>query len=235
MIEYDNRWKRGHGRVDVSELCRLFGVSRQTGYVWIRRFLEADRDVRALQDRSRRPRSSPSATSEKMQDFIVAARKVKPKWGPRMLRAWLVDRHPGRSFPSASTFALILQRHGLTARRTRRGRARTASLPAMPFGEASTSNSVWCIDFKGQFKTGDGEICYPLTLIDAFSRFCLRCEACVEPTSEFTQHVLDSAFREFGLPAAIRSDNGVPFAGNGTCQRVRESERQHLVSKAFCR
>lgn len=214
-IEFERRWRAHQGRVNVAELCRIFGVSRQTGYVWINRYLAAKRDVRALADRSRRPLSSPTAVSEDMQDFIVAMRKQKPKWGPRMLRAWLIDRHPGKSFPSASTFANILKRHGLTTKRKGRRRARAARVSMIPLGDPTGPNSIWCLDFKGQFKTTDGEICYPLTLLDGFSRYCLRCEACVEPTGEFTQHVLDSAFREFGLPAAIRSDNGSPFAGNG--------------------
>ena len=215
ILEYDRRWHELKGRVNVAELCRISGISRQTGYVWIKRFENAGRDVRALEDRSRRPLRSPSAVGEEMQDFIVAMRKQKPKWGPRMLRAWLVDRHPGRSFPSASTFATILKRHGLTTHRKRRRRPRAPLLAATPLGDATAPNSIWCLDFKGQFKTGDGELCYPLTLVDAFSRFCLRCEASDEPSGEFTRHILDSAFREFGLPATIRSDNGTPFAGAG--------------------
>lgn len=225
VLEYERRWKAGFGQVNVAELCRMFGVSRQTGYVWIRRFREAGDDVRAVVDRSRRPLSSPTAVSAEMQDFIVAMRKQKPKWGPRMLRAWLMDRHPSRTFPSASTFAAILKRNGLSARKTRRRRPRAPVLPASPLGPATTPNSVWCIDFKGDFKMGDGEKCYPLTLVDAYSRFCLRCEATLEPTFEFTWSVLDSAFREFGLPATIRSDNGAPFAGNAPAGLSKLSAR----------
>lgn len=214
-LEYEKRWRQHRGRVNVAELCRIYGVSRETGYVWINRFVRANFDVRALEDRSRRPLTSPHAVSEEMADFIVAMRKQKPKWGPRMLRAWLIDRHPGKSFPSASTFANILKRHGMTTQRKGRRRPRAPLVATSPLGDPTGPNSIWCVDFKGQFKTCDGELCYPLTLVDAFSRYCLRCEACVEPTGAFTQHVLDSAFREFGLPAAIRSDNGSPFAGNG--------------------
>lgn len=215
VLEYERRWQDGFGRANVAELCRMFGVSRETGYVWIRRFVAAGHDVAAIADRSRRPHTSPTAVGDDMQDFIVEMRKQKPKWGPRMLRAWLVDRHPSREFPSASTFAAILKRNGLTSRKSRRRRAKGPVLPSAPLGEPASPNSVWCLDFKGQFRTRDGELCYPLTLVDAFSRYCLRCEACVEPTYDFTRSVLDSAFREFGLPAAIRSDNGSPFAGNG--------------------
>jgi transposase InsO family protein len=199
--------------VDVAELCRVFGVSRDTGYRWIRRYVDANHDVRALEERSRRPRHSPTQVSPEMQDAIVQARKQRPRWGPRKLRAWLVDRHPGRQFPSASTFTNILKRNGLTTPK-RRGRRRVP--PAtQPFTEATAPNAVWCIDFKGHFTTGDGHKCIPMTVVDAFSRYCLRCELVGETTYDWAQHVLDSAFREFGLPAAIRSDNGPPFAANG--------------------
>lgn len=215
MLEWEKRWKEARGgRVDVAELCRTFGVSRQTGYVWLRRFQDAGHDVRALEDRSRRPHTSPTAVPVEMRDFIVQMRKQRPRWGPRALRAWLVDRHPGRQFPSASTFALILERNGLTTPRRRRRRRRVPQLAA-PLGVAAAPNAIWCIDFKGDFCTADGIRCYPLTVVDAFSRYCVRCEALVEPTGRWVEHVLDSAFREFGLPAAIRSDNGPPFAASG--------------------
>jgi transposase InsO family protein len=214
-LEWERRWREAKGgRVDVAELCRVFGISRQTGYLWIRRFTEAGHDVRALEDRSRRPLHSPTAVPQEMQDFIVDARRQKPRWGPRTLRSWLVDRYPGRSFPSASTFAEILRRHGLTSSRRHRQRARVPR-SAEPLGTADAPNSIWCIDFKGHFATGDGARCYPLTMIDAFSRFCIRCEIVPEQTGRCVERVLDSSFREFGLPAAIRSDNGPPFAAAG--------------------
>jgi transposase InsO family protein len=214
VVEWEKRWQASGGRrVDVAELCRVFGVSRDTGYRWIRRYVEANHDVRALEERSRRPHRSPTQVPEPMQDTIVQARKARPRWGPRKLRAWLVERHPGRQFPSASTFAAILKRNGLTTPK-RRGRRRVP--PAtQPFSEAAAPNAVWCIDFKGSFVTGDGYKCIPMTVVDACSRYCLRCELVGETSYEWAQRVLDSAFREFGLPAAIRSDNGPPFAANG--------------------
>jgi hypothetical protein len=107
-----------------------------------------------------------------MQDFIVAARKARPRWGPRMLRNWLVDRHPGRQFPSVSSCASILKRNGLTVPRAR-GRRRMPAL-GEPFAPAIAPNSVWCMDFKGHFKTADGDKCLPMTILDAFSRYNLR-------------------------------------------------------------
>jgi transposase InsO family protein len=199
----------------MAELCRVHGISRQTGYLWLRRFVDAGHDVAALEDRSRRPHHSPTAVPHEMEDIVVAARKQHPRWGPRTLHSWLAGLHPGREFPCASTVALILKRNGLSEIRRRRRRRRRVPVLAEPLGEANAPNQIWCIDYKGQFRTGDGEMCYPFTVLDAFSRFCIRCEATTEPGFAWSQHVLDSAFREFGLPAAIRSDNGPPFAANG--------------------
>jgi putative transposase len=214
VLEWQRRWEETKGgRIDVAELCRVFGVSRDTGYRWIKRFVESGQDLRAMAERSRRPHTSPTAVPPAMQDFIVAARKARPRWGPRMLRNWLVGRHPGRQFPSASSFASILKRNGLTTPRAR-GRRRVPAL-GEPFAPAVAPNSVWCMDFKGHFKTADGNKCLPMTILDAFSRYNLRCEVVEETTLEAARYVLDSAFREFGLPAAIRSDNGPPFAARG--------------------
>ncbi|HXD16946.1 MAG TPA: DDE-type integrase/transposase/recombinase [Vicinamibacterales bacterium] len=213
-LEWKQRWEEAEGgRVDVAELCRVFGVSRQRGYVWLRRFQKSGYDVRALEDRSRRPHTSPTAIPEPMQDVIVWARKRHPRWGPRKLRAWLVRSYPGREFPGASAMASILKRRGLTTTRRRRRRGRPT--PGEPFAPAATPNAVWCIDFKGKFKTGDGEWCTPFTITDAYSRFCIRCEIVADADAVSVEHILDSAFREFGIPAAIRSDNGPPFSAPG--------------------
>jgi transposase InsO family protein len=210
VLEWYRRWLEQEGRVNVAELCRIFGISTPCAYRWINRFRDGGYKVEALKERSRRPRHSPTAISEHMQDVLVAARKRHPTWGPRKLRAWLVDRYPQTQFPAASTIGDILSRRGLTVPRKRR--RRRVPPHTQPFAEATAPNSVWCIDFKGQFRTGDGEVCYPLTITDAFSRFVLRCEVVDDPNGPAVQAVLDSAFREFGLPAAIRSDNGPPFA-----------------------
>jgi transposase InsO family protein len=215
VLEWKRRWDEAEGgRVDVAELCRVFGISRTTGYVWINRFIDSGFDVREMVDRSSRPHHSPTAVSQEMEDFIVAMRKQNPRWGPRMMRERLVAKYPGREFPSASTFGNIFKRNGLAAMRRRRQRARVPAL-AEPLGVPTAPNSIWCIDYKGDFRTGDGARCYPLTVLDAFTRLCIRCESTSEISGRRTEHVLDSAFREFGLPATIRSDNGSPFAAPG--------------------
>src|SRR5262245_29561007 len=220
-LEWERRWNEQEGHVNFSELCRLFGVSRPTGYLWIERYRELGHDVRAVEERSRRPRTCPLAIPEELQDVIVAARKQRPRWGPRKLRAWLMDRYPGYQFPSASSIGNILKRRGLIReRRRRRGAPMHVSAP---FSACDRPNTVWCVDFKGWFRTEDSERCYPLTLIDAFSRYLLRCEALLDPNGYEVQSVFDSAFREFGLPAAIRSDNGPPFASTAAAGLTRLS------------
>ncbi len=213
VLEWERRWNAGEGRVDVAELCRAFGVSRPTGYRWIARYQEAGHDVAALADRSRRPHTSPQAVSEEIRDRIVDLRKLHPRWGPRKLRAWLADHYPARYVPAPSTLAELLRRYGLCAPR-RRARRRTPPATA-PLAAATAPNAVWTIDFKGHFRTGDGYVCYPLTLCDAFSRYLLRCELVPDPDGRAVESVLDSAFQEFGRPLAMRSDNGPPFAAVG--------------------
>jgi putative transposase len=213
-LEWEKRWDAGEGRMNLSELCREFGISRETGYVWLRRYRAAGHDVEALAERSHRPHRSPHQIAQEMEDALVAARKYRPTWGPRKLRAALVARHPGVSFPSESAIAAILHRNGLT-HLTRRRRRRLVVPATRPFAAATGPNAVWCVDFKGWFRTGDGRRCYPLTLLDAYSRYLLRCEALVDPDTENVRPIFDSAFQEFGTPETIRSDNGPPFASTG--------------------
>lgn len=213
VLEWERRWKQQHGQVNVAELCRMHGVSRECGHKWIRRYVEAGYDIRAVEERSRRPLVSPTAIGEEVQDVLVAARKLHPRWGPRKLRAWLVDANPGVAVPSASAIGEVLRRRGLTTpRRRARGRAPPVT---QPFAACDHPNAVWCVDFKGWFRTGDGAKCYPLTITDAFSRYLLRCEVLADPNGIETQRVFDSVFSEFGVPEAMRSDNGPPFASTG--------------------
>jgi putative transposase len=206
--------QRFDGAVNFAALCRAFGISRQTGYKWIARFLRAHGDVRALQDRSRRPHTSPETTADDVVALVVKARKARPHWGPKTLRAWLTRQGtPSERLPAASTIGDILKREGLV--RQRRRRMRTPPSMTKPSVDADCPNAVWGIDFKGWFKTADGMKCYPLTVVDAYSRFLIRCEGTHSPDERFVREVLTSAFREHGMPARIRSDNGVPFASTG--------------------
>jgi len=213
VLEWERRWNEGEGRLNFAALCREFGVSRQVGYACIERYRGANHDLRSLEERSRRPLTSPTKVGDELEDFIVAARKLHPTWGPKKLRAWLMHHHPQVALPAPSTIGEILHRRGLTLPHVRR--VRTTKASTQPFGNISGPNAAWCVDFKGNFRTGDGIACHPLTVIDAHSRLLLRCEGLLEPDGRQVQRVFDSAFSEFGLPAAIRSDNGPPFASVG--------------------
>lgn len=213
VLEWEKRWSAGEGRVNFSELCREFGVSRAVGYVWLGRYRETGGAVTALEERSRRPHTSPTKVSDDVEDFIVADRKLHPTWGPRKLRSWLQLRKPDLELAAPSTIGEVLRRRGLTTplRRRRRG----AWAATQPFADVTGPNATWCVDFKGHFRTGDARPCYPLTILDAHSRYLIRCEGVEEPNGREVQRIFDSAFSEFGLPATIRSDNGPPFASVG--------------------
>ncbi len=190
-------------------LCRCYGVSRKTGYKWLGRF-RAD-GVEGLIDRPRAPLSHPQAMTPEVAETCVAARRAHPSWGPRKVLAWLERTEPDMAWPAASSIGALFDREGLTVKR----RLRRRSPPAAPFGACEAANDVWCMDFKGWFLTGDGSRCEPFTLSDAHSRYLLRCQALGRNDTDHVWPVLEAALREFGLPRALRSDNGPPFASRG--------------------
>jgi putative transposase len=191
-------------------LCRRFGVSRNTGYRWLGRYEAAGVD--GLRDRSRAPHTHPQAVSAATAERCLNVRRAHPSWGPVKVRAYLERNHPEIVWPATSTIGELFDREGLTVKRRLRRRSPPSSAP---FADCSDANDVWCIDFKGWFLTGDGTHCEPLTLADAASRYLLRCQALGRCDDEHVWPVLDAAFREFGLPCRLRSDNGPPFASSG--------------------
>jgi transposase-like protein len=171
VLEWERRWKETEGQsVEMAELCRKYGVSRPTGYAWVKRFRDAQHDLRPVEEKSRRPLSNPQAISPEVEDWIVQARKAMPRRGPRKLRAILVERNPDIDWPSTSSIGNILKRRGLCRVRKLRQRA-----PPMtqPFAATSAPNDTWCIDFKGKFRMQDGNWCHVLTLLDADTRYLL--------------------------------------------------------------
>jgi transposase InsO family protein len=191
----------------MSEVCREFGISRKTGYKIFSRY--RDEGLDALADRSRRPVRYANQLPGQLERLIVDLKRGKPHWGARKIRELLVRRLNGDApIPAKSTVHAVLDRHGLVKRaRERRNRAQ-----GTPLSAAAAPNDLWCTDFKGEFKLGNGRYCYPLTVSDQASRYLLLCEA-LESTREAP--VIDAfqqLFRERGLPVAIRSDNGLPFA-----------------------
>ena len=197
------------GEESMAELCREAGVSRKTGYKIWKRYQELGLD--GLKDQSRAPRRQAQETSSEMVDRIIEVRRRRPTLGPRKLRAWLLRHEPGR-WPAASTIGDILKRHGLIKPRRRR---RKATPSTHPLGHAHNANDLWCADFKGWFRTGDGRRCDPLTITDAFSRYLISCRVVSAQTSQEALGVFRDAFRAYGLPRAIRTDNGAPFASTG--------------------
>jgi putative transposase len=191
-------------------LCRRFGISRRVGYKWLGRYQEAG--VSGLDDRPRAPLHHPHAITDEIAERCLAVRRAHPSWGPVKVRAYLERRAPGRDWPAASTIGALFDREGLTVQRKLRRRSPPSSAP---FAHCEAANDVWCIDFKGWFLTGDGKRCEPLTLTDAQSRYLLRCQALARTDTDHVWPVLDAAFREFGLPRYLRSDNGSPFASRG--------------------
>ncbi len=203
VFEYDL------GERTMTELCQRYGISRETGYVWLRRYRAAG--VAGLVERNRAAQRHPNQTPEEIERMVLELRQAHMRWGPRKLKRVLERDEPGRVWPTVSTIGSLLRREGLVV--TRRKRTRTAPY-SEPLAHADESNRVWCADFKGWFRTGNGERIDPLTISDAHSRYLLRCQAVAKTDTARVQAIFEAAFREYGMPQAIRTDNGPPFASS---------------------
>jgi putative transposase len=199
------------GLLTMTELAAQYGISRKTGYKWLARY--DTNGAGGLQDRSRRPHLSPQATDPDLVEVLLAHRRRHPRWGAKKLLAVSARQQPDAAWPSRATVCTLLKQRGLIA--PWRRRARSPHAPASPLAPITAVNQTWTTDFKGEFRTGDRVYCYPLTLRDGFSRFVLRCDAFLGRTTEATQRRFERAFRDYGLPERIRSDNGGPFASMG--------------------
>ena len=202
----------------MSELCREFGISRKTGYKIFNRYRQDG--VEALTDRSRRPVRYANQLADQLEAMIVRLKREKPHWGARKIRELLVRRLNGDvQVPATSTVHAVLDRHGLV-KRARQRRRFTAE--GTPLSLAIAPNDLWCADFKGEFKLGNGRYCYPLTVTDQASRMLLACEALETTKEDGVFRAFQRLFTECDLPNAIRSDNGLPFVAG---QRSRQSLR----------
>lgn len=210
VVEQRSRFLKDYdsGEYTLAELSRVYEISRQTAYNLLER-REQEGDELGVGDRSRAPHRHPNQTPAWQEQVILALRRRHPRWGPRKLLGRLQRDQGDIPWPVASTIGELLRREGLTipARQRRRTPPYT-----QPFVAAQEPNLVWCMDFKGHFRTGDGERIDPFTLSDAHSRYLLRCQAVERTNTEQVRSILEAAFREYGLPHAIRSDNGPPFA-----------------------
>ena len=189
------------------DLCDLYGISRKTGYKWVGRF--ADSGKVGLEERSRAPHSHPQGMGEKVVEAIIQMRQQHPSWGPRKIREKLQRQDREQKWPATSSIGELLRREGLVVERRQRRRTPPHT---EPLAHAGAANDVWCADFKGHFQCGDGSRCDPLTITDAYSRYLLRCRAVEKADGPHVRAVFETLFRECGLPAAIRTDNGPPFA-----------------------
>jgi transposase InsO family protein len=213
-LEFVTRHQRGER---VSDLCREYGISRKTGHAIVNRFKTAG--APGLADQSRAPLHIPHRTREELVELVVGARRKHPTWGPKKLKETL-ESHHGISLPSGSTIGDILKRHGLVEPR----RCRVRAEPRPTKLRATTGpNEVWCADYKGQFRLGNGTYCYPLTITDHHSRFLFACEGMPRISDEAAREHFLQVFGESGLPTAIRTDNGVPFASQGLATLTRLS------------
>jgi len=207
-MQFITRYQAGER---ISDLSKEFGISRQTGHALIKRFEEFGPD--ALKDRSSRPAVSPNRTARAKVDRILALRNEHPTWGPKKIKRRLEDVEPGIRWPAASTVGVILADAGLTESRKPR-RAATPNVSS-ELRETTKPNELWCIDYKGQFRLGNRKYCYPLTVTDHFSRYLIGCEALENTRTEGAMTTFWDLFDRFGIPQAIRSDNGAPFASTG--------------------
>jgi transposase InsO family protein len=205
-VEFMNRVMRGER---VSDLCREYEISRKTGDKFKQRYKRLG--LAGLEDASRAPKVIPHRTPPELVEIILEERKNHPTWGPKKLKE-TIERRLERSLPAASTVGDILVRNGLITPRKHRSRQK-----ARPTGlrETTAPNDVWCIDYKGQFRLGDSSLCYPLTITDHFSRYILACEAMSAISDDAAKEACEEVFRRRGLPLAMRSDNGTPFASTG--------------------
>jgi len=207
-FRFVEEWNSGDW--SMAELCRFYEVSRTTGYKWVSRYEVGG--LEGLRDLSRAPHRHPNAVAEEVEDWVIAMREKHPSWGAPKIHARLQLDHPDEQLPAESTIGAMLKRNGLTVARKRQRRSRPASEPLAHAGEP---NAVWSADYKGWFRTLDGTRIEPLTISDAYSRYLLRCQGLRVADFLHTKPVFEAAFREYGLPERMRTDNGAPFGSSG--------------------
>ena len=198
----------------MAALCTEFGISRKTGYKLFERY--KDCGVQGLTDRSRRPYRQANRLPAQLEATIVRLKREYPGWGAPKIREKLRRQAIAPQLPAISTVHAVLDRHGLVKRRRRRHHSTAATFLSRP----TEPNALWCADYKGEFMLGNRRYCYPLTITDFASRYLLACDALSTTKAVFAFPVFERAFKEFGLPLAIRTDNGVPFAAPTALYRL---------------
>jgi putative transposase len=192
---------------DMAGLCRDFGISRKTGYKIWDRYKECG--LIGLTDRDRRPFKQANQLPMQIEKVILQLKREKPRWGAPKIRELLQRKYPGIKLPATSTVHAVLARNGLVDVRKRRRRFKSEGTI---LNYANHPNDLWCADYKGQFLLGNQSYCYPLTITDYSSRYLITCDALETTKEDYAISVFEAAFKEYGLPKAIRTDNGVPFS-----------------------
>ena len=205
-------WESGESTVRA--LCEAFGISRTLGYRYIARY--QDYGMAGLLGRSRAPGRVWNRTAAELQQAVLELRRGKPRLGALKLRELLREQFPQRHLPSASTIERLLKSHGLVKKRRRVRRIRETH----PIFRAEGPNEIWSVDFKGEFRMGNLRYCYPLTVMDTYSRYVLAVVGMHQPTFEGTKAVFQGLFEQYGLPKQIHSDNGEPFASAVSLSRL---------------
>ena len=195
------------GERTMTALCQRYEIARETGYVWVRRYRQAG--VPGLVERSRAAHRHSNQMPEELERMVLELRQAHMTWGPRKLKHVLEKNEPGRVWPATSSIGALLKREGLVV--ARKKRSRTAPY-TQPLAHATGAHRVWCADFKGWFRTAEGERIDALTISDAHSRYLLRSQAVEKTDTARVQAIFEAAFREYGMPQAMRTDNGAPFA-----------------------
>jgi len=194
----------------MAPMCREFGISRVTGYKIFKRYKECGLD--ALNDRSRRPYRHANKLPFQVERTILSIKREYPTWGAPKIRDKVIKEYPMIKPPAVSTIHAVLDRNGLVKRRKRRRYKAEGTV----LNAAHKPNGLWCADYKGEFLLGNKKYCYPLTITDYRSRYLFTCEGLESTRSDFAFSVFERAFKDFGLPKAIRTDNGVPFASGNS-------------------
>ncbi len=207
-MRFATDWERD--RYSMVELCQRYGVSRKTGYKRVDRYERDGPD--GLRARSRAPHQGPHRMAADVATAIGAGRRQHPSWGPDKILHWLKRRQPELALPATSTAGDLLARRGWVKKRRRR---RHYTHPGVVPPTTERPNDLWTADFKGQFRTRDGIYCYPLTVADQHTRYLLGCQGLLSTQGQGVRPIFDRLFHEYGLPCAIRTDNGVPFATTG--------------------
>ena len=203
-VEFITQWRNTNQ--PLKHLCLEYGISRKTAYKWISRFNQEG--YAGLQDHSCRPIHCPHATQSQTIDTILELKCAFPFWGPATIKLYLQQEYPQQTWPAASTIGAILKTHGLVKQRKKRKHVPPYT---QPFAQCLAPNDTWSADFKGHFKV-NGQYCYPLTVIDNYSRKLLACQALTSTASNPVQAIFKKLFITYGLPKNIRTDNGYPFA-----------------------